>query len=183
MSQFHQGNKSERKEAQTMKRSDQQFENARWARIAAGDSAYGFLVNNFEPETAIAIAVRVEYFLAVRWQTEQEQMRARRDLNKVFEISIEGMARARKDFDGVPAGRSDGHAEQYVMDLLAKFPADQAWWTARRLRGEIEGWCRREMTQSVQEGATTGVPARAPSGTTDTSMPSAGREHPRATPL
>jgi hypothetical protein len=151
MSQDHCCNNGEQKGTQAMKRSNQQFENARWARIAAGDSAHRFLVENFAPETAIATAVSVEYFLSVRWETEQEQMRARRDPHMVFEISIAGMAQIRKAFDNVPLGQSNERAEQYVIDLLTRFPADQAWWTAHRVKEEVEAWFRAR--RSVQEAA------------------------------
>jgi hypothetical protein len=170
MSPDHHWNKGEQKETQPMKRSNKQFEKARWDRIAAGDSVYSFLVKNFAPETALAIAVTVEYFLAVRWEAEQEQMRQSRDPHRIFEISAEEMERARKAFYNTPAGLSDLSGERYVIDLLGQFPGDQAWWTAHRVKREIEGWCRLKTTQFVQEGATAGVPARTLSGITGMSM-------------
>jgi hypothetical protein len=99
-------------------------------------------LENFAAEEALAIAVRVEYRLAVLWETEQEEMRGRYDKHTVIEISVEEMAEASKAFDNVPPGRSDIPAEQYVIDLLTRFPADQAWWTAHRVKKEIEAWCR-----------------------------------------
>jgi hypothetical protein len=147
MSPDHHSNKEIQRGTPVMKRSNEQFENAREARLAAGDNAYCYLVDNFTPKTAIAIAVSVEYRLAARWEIEQEQMRARREPYTVFEISIEGMARTRKAFDNVLPGQSDERAEKYVADLLAQFPADQAWWTAHRVREEIGAWYKRKATR------------------------------------
>jgi hypothetical protein len=154
MSPDHHHNKAEQKGAHAMKRSNQQIVRARGARIAAGDDVFYYLVKYFVPEAAIAIAVSVEYRLAVRWKTEQEQMRARRDRHKVCEISVEGMANARKAFDSLSPGQSDERTEQYVIDLLAQFPADQAWWTAHRIKTEVEAWCQRKAMRSPQEVAT-----------------------------
>ena len=143
MSLDHHSNKWDRKEAQAMKRSNQQFEEARPARIAVGERAFRFLVDNFALDTALAAAVSVEYRLAAEWEAEQEEMRARRDPYTVFEISVEGMAQAQKAFDNLPPGQ-DARAEQYVLNLLAQFPVDQAWLTAHRVREEIEGWRKRK---------------------------------------
>ncbi|HEX5323081.1 MAG TPA: hypothetical protein VFW40_04790 [Capsulimonadaceae bacterium] len=125
-----------------MQRSDKQFEKARPARLVAADQAYRLLIENFAPESAVAIAVRAEYLLAVRWEIEQEQMRARHDPHLVFEISIPEMERERKAFASVPVGRSDAGGEQQVVDLLAQFPLDQAWWTAHRAREKVEASCK-----------------------------------------
>jgi hypothetical protein len=104
-------------------------------------------VDNFTPETANAIAVRATYFLAVRWETEQEQMRACRAPYMIFEISTVTMAQTRKAFDNVHPDQSDGRAEKHVLKLLAQFPTDQAWRTAHRVREEIAGWCRRQVAR------------------------------------
>jgi hypothetical protein len=136
-----------------MERSVLQFETARPARLAAADRAYRFLTGNFAPETAVAIAVRVEYFQAARWEIEQEQMRARRDPNQVFEISIAEMERRRRAFADVPVGRSNARGEQQVVELLAQFPLDQVWWTAHRAREKVEAWCKWKAAGLVVQAA------------------------------
>jgi hypothetical protein len=61
-----------------------------WACIVAGDYAYGYLTKCF-PQTADAIAIRVEFFLAGKWEEIQEDLRERRDPHDWVEISISEM--------------------------------------------------------------------------------------------
>ena len=52
------------------------------ARIRAEDDAVGYL-GNFPPEVAFVIARNVEKTLAIRWETEQEEMVRRGDPREV----------------------------------------------------------------------------------------------------
>ncbi len=108
-------------------------------RLAAEDRVYAYLAGNFTYEAAVAIANRVEFLLAARWEHKQEKLRANGCEETVFEISICGMAQSAHRFRDTPPGHSNALGEQHVIDLLSEFPADQAWHIARKVRDQIEG--------------------------------------------
>jgi hypothetical protein len=119
-----------------------------FARMAAEDRAVAFLTQErWSPQVSMAIAIRVEFFLAVRWEDEQEAMRDDDDPREVIEIVPREMQEARKWFARTPPGMSDAVAEQHVLDMLTKVPLDRAWWTSRKVRRAVvhyqEGQIRR----------------------------------------
>ncbi len=119
-------------------------------RLAAVDRAFEYLAskNGFHPRTTIAIAIRVEFFLAVRWEDKQEELRRRRDPNVWAEISIPAMGRIRELFARTPPGLSNAAAEQHVIELLTKLRRpDIAWSTAQQLRIELGCWLRRRIPE------------------------------------
>lgn len=119
-----------------------QFCKASDARAEAGDRLHAYLVS-LPAQTAIAVATRVEYLLALEWEAEQKAMLKVGDHTSwVFSISNKELADARTAFDSVRSSDSDTHAEQHAMALLSAFDLDEAWWTARRTRQEILGWFR-----------------------------------------
>ena len=74
--------KAERKKT----RQSQQRERLWHASLRAEDAAVAYL-HEFDPAVAFATACSVERTLAIEWETEQEEMRRRRDPRKVMEIS------------------------------------------------------------------------------------------------
>jgi hypothetical protein len=114
------------------------------ARLDAEDRAIAYLVdgNRFPPQVSTAVATRVEFFLAVAWENEQEDMRTRRSRREVMEISICDMRAIREAFAENPPRLSDGAAEQHVLSLLNKFPRDRAWDIARKVRRAVLWECR-----------------------------------------
>jgi hypothetical protein len=111
------------------------------ARLAAEDRIFEYLAHKkWSPETSITIATRVEFFLAVLGEDEQEDMRRRRDPREVVQISLSNMREVRRAFGGTAPGNSDAAAEQHVIDLLSKFPPDRAWWIAHKVRKSLAPW-------------------------------------------
>ncbi len=115
-------------------------------RLEAEDRAFAYLADNFTYETAVAVANRVEFWLAARWKHRQEELCASGYEGTVFGISIAQMALSHYRFRDTRPGNSKSHGEQNVIDLLSEFPADQAWWIAHQVRAQIEGsgrlYCR-----------------------------------------
>jgi hypothetical protein len=104
-------------------------------RAEAEDRAVVYLTQErWSPQVSMAIAIRVEFFLAVRWEEEQEVMRHHDDPREVIEIVPREMQEARTLFARTPPGISNAAAEQHVVDMLTKFPLDRAWWISRRVR-------------------------------------------------
>ena len=129
-------------------------------RLAAEDRVFAYLAHNFTYETAVAIANRVEFWFAARWEHRQEKLRKSGYEGTVFEISICWMEQSAYRFRDTRPGHSNAHGEQHVIDLLSEFPADQAWHIARKVRDQIEGcgrWCCRanktNKSGSTSEGA------------------------------
>jgi len=108
------------------------------------DEAFSYLANDvaqkFSPQTALAVAIRVEFLLAEQWEDEQEELRRRRDPNIWVEISIEAMEQIKRLLAATPPSLSNAAAEQHVIDLLSELRADFAWSTARELRKSIGPW-------------------------------------------
>jgi len=115
-------------------------------RLAAEDRVFAYLADNFTYDTAVAIANRVEFLLAARWEHRQETLRESGYEGTVFEISTVEMAQSHYRFRDTRPGTSNSHGEQNVIDLLTEFPADQAWWITHKVRDQIEGsgrvYCR-----------------------------------------
>jgi len=110
---------------------------AAFARMATEDRAVAYLTDEkWSPQVSMAIAMRVEFFLAVRWEDEQEAMRDD-DPREVIEIVPREMQEARKLFARTPPGTSDAVAEQHVVNMLTKFPPDRAWWISRKVRRAV----------------------------------------------
>jgi hypothetical protein len=131
-----------------MKRAQKNEENAS-VRIEAGDRAFAYLVDNFRPEVTIAVAIRVEFFLASRWKEIQEDLRRQGDQHEWVEILVGEMEDIKNVFDTTQPDQSNAAAEQYVIGMFTKFAPDLAWWTARRLRRELVPWQERQMERSM----------------------------------
>jgi len=120
-------------------------------RLAAEDRVFAYLAHNFAYEAAVAIANRAEFFLAARWEHQQEKLLESGYEEAVFEISVCEMAQNHCRFRDTRPGNSNSHGEQNVVDLLSEFPADQAWRIAHKVRNEIEGsgrlYCRDARSQ------------------------------------
>ena len=124
-----------------MRRITKKEEAASLARMEAEDRAVAYLTDEkWAPEVSMAIARRVEFFLALVWEDEQEDMRRQDSPKLVFEISVCQMQEARRAFVKTVPGLSDAGAEQHVIDMLTKFPADKAWWLARKVRDAVVHW-------------------------------------------
>lgn len=111
-------------------------------RLEAEDRAFDYLVKNFAPETSIATAIRVEFIFATRWEKEQADMMRRRGRSRrVFAISPLELTDIRRLSATVPPSKSDVAAQQRVVEMLTRFPVDQAWWIAHKVRTGVESWC------------------------------------------
>jgi hypothetical protein len=126
---------------------------AAFARMAAEDRAVAYLTQErLSPRVSMAVAIRVEFLLAVIWEAEQEAMRDD-DPREVIEIVPREMQEARKLFVRTPPGTSDAVAEQHVVDMLTKFPPDRAWWISRKVRRAVVHYQEMQIRRS-QEPAT-----------------------------
>ena len=119
-----------------------------WVRLAALDRAFSYLAVNFPPETTIAVVIRVEFRLAVQWETIQEDLRRRNDPNEWLEISIEAMEEIGDLFAATTPDQSNATAEQKIITMFSKFSPDEAWWTAQRLRRELIPWQKHRIERS-----------------------------------
>jgi hypothetical protein len=98
-------------------------------------------LRGFPAQTAMAVAIRAEFLLALRWAREYQQMSDAGDRTSwVFFITDEESTEIQAAFMNTRAGDSDARAEQHIIDLFSRFPLDEAWWTVHRVRKEIIGW-------------------------------------------
>src|SRR5262249_21331918 len=93
----------------------------------AEDEAVAHL-HNFHPAAAFATACSVEQTLAIKWETEQEEMRRRRDPRKVMCISAGRVRELDVALASLPQGvHPDVAAERHLLHILKDLPPDRAW--------------------------------------------------------
>lgn len=103
------------------------------ARLDAEDRIVVYL-SNFPRQVALATALKVELLLATTWAAEQNEMLRRNDPRQVVQIYPEDFEKIERAFAKIPTGiQSDADAQKHVIAMLAKFPPDRAWWTARKV--------------------------------------------------
>ena len=100
------------------------------ASMRAEDDAVAYLYN-FDPAVAFATACSVEQILGIKWETEQEEMRRRRDPRKVMEISSRRLRELDAALASLPQGvYPDAAAERHLLQILKDLPPDRAWWVS-----------------------------------------------------
>jgi hypothetical protein len=120
-----------------------------FARLEAEDRAVVYL-GKFPPQVALATALSVELSLATSWEEEQNERIRQRDPREVVQILPSDMQQLNAALEKIPPHiRSDAAAEQHVIDLLADFPPDWAWWIAHKAAKWAEVFARMEHTQVV----------------------------------
>ena len=120
------------------------------ARIRGEDDAVGYL-GKFPAEVAFVIARNVEKTLAIRWETEQEEMVRRGDPREV--ACMTGMDKRELDYAIAripPDVQSDAAAEQHVIRLLANLSPDWAWWVAHLVADYEEAKFERSKPSSTE---------------------------------
>jgi hypothetical protein len=105
----------------------------RVARFDAEDRALVYL-DKFPPPVARKIAINVEWSLATKCAAIQSEMRRQRDPSEVVEINLNDFQKLIEAIAATPPDiQSDAAAEQKIIDLLADFPPDWAWWIAHNV--------------------------------------------------
>ena len=100
------------------------------AAMRAEDDAVAYL-HEFDPAVAFATACGVERTLGIRWETEQEEMRRRRDPRKVMEISTTRVRGLDAALASLPQGvHPDPAAERHLLQIFKGLPPDRAWWVS-----------------------------------------------------
>ena len=100
------------------------------ASLRAEDDAVAYLYE-FDPAVAFATACSVEQTLGIKWETEQEEMRRRRDPRKVMEISAGRVRELDAALASLPQGvHPDPAAERHLLQILKDLPPDRAWWVS-----------------------------------------------------
>src|ERR1700741_3568145 len=108
----------------------QQRERLWAASMRAEDDAVAYLYE-FDPAVAFATACSVEQTLGIKWETEQEEMRRRRDPRKVMEISSRRLRELDAARAGLPQGvHPDPAAERHLLQIFKGLPPDRAWWVS-----------------------------------------------------
>jgi hypothetical protein len=111
-------------------RQSQERERLWHASLRAEDQAVAYL-HMFEPAVALATACSVEQTLANRWETEQEEMRRRRDPRKVMCISRTRVRELDVALASPPHGvHPDADAERQLLQILKDLPPDRARWVS-----------------------------------------------------
>jgi hypothetical protein len=101
------------------------------ASLHAEDQAISYL-RKFDPAVAFATACSVEQILGIKWETEQEEMRRRRDPRKVMEISSTRVRELDAALARLPQGvHPDPAAQRHLLQILKDLPPDRAWWVSR----------------------------------------------------
>jgi hypothetical protein len=91
----------------------------------------------------------VEWALATKCAAIQSEMRRQRDPNEVVEINLNDFQRLIEAIVATPPDiQSDAAAEQHVIDLLADFPPDWAWWIAHNVADWAAYYANAERVQS-----------------------------------
>ncbi len=99
----------------------------------AEDRAVAYL-GIFPAQIAHAIALRVERVFAMRWNEEQSGMIRRDDHREVVSITHDELQELETALAAIPPGLgSDAAAERHIIDLLADFPPDRAWWIVNKI--------------------------------------------------
>jgi hypothetical protein len=102
-----------------------------FARLEAEDRAVVYL-GKFPPQVALATALSVELSLATSW--EEEQNKRFLQPREVVPIMPSDMQQLNAALDKIPPNiHSDAVAEQHVINLLADFSPDWAWWIAHKV--------------------------------------------------
>jgi hypothetical protein len=114
----------------------------RFARFNAEDRAVAHLAK-LPPPVAHAIALDVEWSLATKCAAEQSEMWRRRDPRNVVPITLEDFRRLVVALTTIPPGlQFDAATERHVIDLLADFSSDWAWWIAHKVTQWAEVYVR-----------------------------------------
>src|SRR5262245_48792060 len=109
-------------------RQSQERERLWHASLRAEDQAVAYL-HMFEPTVALATACGVEQTLANKWETEQEEMRRRRDPRKVMCLTDRQRSELSSARAKLPPGvKAHGAAEQRLLEIFEDLPPDRAWW-------------------------------------------------------
>ena len=104
-----------------------------YAAMRAEDEAVA-CVHELDPAVALATACSVEQTLAIKWETEQEEMRRRRDPRKVMCISSTRVRELDVALARLPQGvYPDAAAEHQLLQILKDLPPDRAWWVSHRV--------------------------------------------------
>jgi hypothetical protein len=75
-----------------------------------------------------------EQTLAIKWETEQEEMRRRRHPRKVMEINSTRVRELDAALASLPQGvPPDPAAERHLMQIFKDLPPDRAWWASHRV--------------------------------------------------
>jgi hypothetical protein len=100
------------------------------ASLRAEDDAVAYLYE-FDPAVAFATECGVERTLAIKWETEQEEMRRRHDRRKVMCISAGRVRELDIALASLPQGvHPDPAAERHLLQILKGLPPDRAWWVS-----------------------------------------------------
>jgi hypothetical protein len=98
--------------------------------MRAEDDAVAYL-HKFDPAVALATACSVEQTLAIKWETEQEEMRRRRDPRKVMCLTDRQRGELGSAIARVPQRvYPDTAAERHLLQILKDLPPDRAWWVS-----------------------------------------------------
>jgi len=104
-----------------------------YAAMRAEDEAVA-CVHELDPAVALATACSVEQTLAIKWETEQEEMRRRRDPRKVMCISSTRVRELDVALARLPQGvHPDTAAGHQLLQILKDLPPDRAWWVSHRV--------------------------------------------------
>jgi hypothetical protein len=100
------------------------------AAMRAEDDAVAYL-HKFDPAIALATACSVEQTLAIKWETEQEEMRRRGDPEKVMCLTDRQRGELDSALARVPPGvHPDAAAAHRLLQTLKGLPPDRAWWVS-----------------------------------------------------
>jgi hypothetical protein len=128
--------------------------------LHAEDDAVVYL-DKFPREVALATAIMVEACLAAAWYAKQIVMIERRSRRKVFAITPEDFRWLRKVATMVPLGvLHDDEAMRHIINLLADFPHDKAWWIAHSVTKWAEFYFRLKETPKSASVSVEGVQIR-----------------------
>jgi hypothetical protein len=129
----------------------QQRERLWHALLHAEDQAVAYL-HKFDPAVAFATACSVEQILGIKWETEQEEMRRRRDPRKVMEISSTRVRELEAALASLPQGvYSDAAAEHQLLQILEDLPPDRAWWVSHLVVRYQDAQFRRSQLSADRE--------------------------------
>jgi hypothetical protein len=131
------------------------------AAMRAEDAAVAYL-HKLDPAVALATACSVEQTLAIEWETEQEEMRRRRDPREVMCISRTRVRELDVALASLPHGvRPNPAAERHLLRIAKDLPPDRAWWVAHLVvryqnaqfqsskRRSTEGRCDQSIEASI----------------------------------
>ena len=122
-------------------------------RLEAEDRVFSYLVNNYPPHIYRAVAVRVEWFLAMRLEHEQNDMIERGDQREGVWIGSYHMDDVNREVAKTPPRLSDLTVELHVIGMLSEFPIDRAWWIAHRVARQVAVWLPHSLRPGPKHGA------------------------------